>query len=136
MSDEELEFIRGSGNVFRDFGVPDADLRQMKAVLAAAIIKLLDKGGISVRKAEAMTGVAAADFSRIRRADLQRFSLDRLVLVTSRLGAKVEMSVKRARGERRSVATSAGKRVEHQKKVRSARGKLPWTGDLEAMRRD
>jgi hypothetical protein len=35
--------IEGSGNVFRDLGDPDADLKQAKAVLAARIIILLDK---------------------------------------------------------------------------------------------
>ena len=27
MSDDDMELIRGSGNVFRDFGYPDAELR-------------------------------------------------------------------------------------------------------------
>ena len=37
MADEkdDLELVRGSGNVFADFGVPDASLRQFRAVLAA-----------------------------------------------------------------------------------------------------
>ena len=97
MNSDQEDFVRGSGNVFRDFGVPDADRHQLKALLASAIIKLLDEQGLSVRRAQAVTGIAAADFSRIRRADLQRFSLDRLVLVAGRLGAKVEMSVRRPR---------------------------------------
>ena len=37
------EMIRGSGNVYRDCNVPDADVRQLKAVLAAEIMKTLDK---------------------------------------------------------------------------------------------
>ena len=32
---EELEIIRGSGNVYRDLGWPDAEARQMRAELAA-----------------------------------------------------------------------------------------------------
>jgi hypothetical protein len=41
MADEkdDLELVRGSGNVFADFGAPDASLRQFRAVLAAEIVK-------------------------------------------------------------------------------------------------
>jgi hypothetical protein len=38
MTDEPLELIHGSGNVYRDFGRPDADVRQLKAMLAVEII--------------------------------------------------------------------------------------------------
>ena len=88
------EIIRGSGNVYRDFNLPDADVRQFKAILAAEIIKMLDKKGLSVRKAQSLTGVPAADFSRIRTADLERFSSDRLMMILNKLGSRVEVSVR------------------------------------------
>ena len=43
MKREPLELVRGSGNIYRDFDVPDADVRQLNAILAAEIIKALDK---------------------------------------------------------------------------------------------
>ena len=49
---EELEVTRGSGNVFRDMGFADADLRQFKAILAAEIIKKLDKEAESAENRE------------------------------------------------------------------------------------
>ena len=88
------EMIRGSGNVYRDFNVPDADVRQFKAILAAEIIKTLDRKELSVRKAQRLTGVPAADFSRIRTADLERFSSDRLMMILNKLGSRVEVSVR------------------------------------------
>lgn len=94
MKKEKLEIIRGSGNVFRDFGRPNADLEQFKAILAAEIIKVLDKEKLSVRGAHARTGIAAADFSRIRNADLGRFTVDRLMAILSRLGSRVEVKIK------------------------------------------
>ncbi len=84
MSDA-FELVEGSGNVFRDPGDQDADLKQAKAVLAARIIVELDGRGLSVRKASAMTGFAAADFSRIRNAALGRFTLDRLMRMIAAL---------------------------------------------------
>ena len=51
MSERDFELVEGSGNVFRDLGDPDADLKQAKAILAARIIAVLDDRGLSVRKA-------------------------------------------------------------------------------------
>jgi predicted XRE-type DNA-binding protein len=79
MKDAPLEVFRGSGNIYRDLSKDNADVKQFKALLAAEIIKTLDREHLSVRQAQARTGVAAADFSRIRNADLGRFTLDRLV---------------------------------------------------------
>ncbi len=94
MKREEIEAIRGSGNVYRDLGDVKADVRQLKAILAAEIIKVMDREELSVRKAEARTGIAAADFSRIRNADLERFTVDRLMSVINRLGSRIDVKVK------------------------------------------
>ena len=88
------EIIRGSGNVYQDLKIPDADVRQFKAILAAEIIKNLDKKGLSVRKAQSLTGVPAADLSRIRNADLERFTSDRMMMILNKLGSRVEVSVR------------------------------------------
>ena len=94
MKSEAIELVRGSGNVFRDLGHANPDVEQLKAILAAETIKMLDRQGLSVRGAHARTGIAAADFSRIRNADLDRFTLDRLVSIINRLGARVDVRVK------------------------------------------
>lgn len=90
---DEIETVRGSGNVFRDLGHPHADVEQLKAILAAKIVGILDRKRLSVRKAEAATGIAAADFSRIRNAQLERFTVDRLMAILNRLDHKVEVRV-------------------------------------------
>jgi predicted XRE-type DNA-binding protein len=99
MKSEQIEVERGSGNVFRDFGHEHADVEQFKAILAAEIIKMLDQQGLSVRVAHSRTGIAAADFSRIRNADLGRFTLDRLVSIINRLGSRIEIKVKVRRAQ-------------------------------------
>ena len=96
---EKIEVVRGSGNVFRDLDHENADVEQFKALLAAEIIKATDREHLTVRAAQQRTGIAAADFSRIRNADLGRFTVDRLMLILNRLGARVEVRV-RIRRER------------------------------------
>lgn len=91
---EKMEVVRGSGNVFRAVGHPNADVAQFKAILAGEIIKTLDKERLSVRAAHQRTGIAAADFSRIRNAELGRFTVDRLMSIINRLGSRIEVKVR------------------------------------------
>ena len=93
MTENDFELVRGSGNVFRDFNDPHADLKQAKATLAARIIAVLDERPLSVRKAATLTGFAAADFSRIRNADLGRFTLDRLIKMLAALDGSIRVTV-------------------------------------------
>jgi predicted XRE-type DNA-binding protein len=106
MSSEKLEVVRGSGNVFHDLGRENADAEQFKAILAAEIIKTLDRETLTVRAAHSRTGIAAADFSRIRNGDLGRFTVDRLMSIINRLGSRVEVKVR----VRRSETIAAGRR--------------------------
>ena len=94
MKHKKLEVERGSDNMFRDLGARNADSEQFKAMLAAEIIKALDRERLSVRAAHRRTGIAAADFSRIRNADLGRFTVDRLMSIINRLGARVEVRIR------------------------------------------
>jgi len=107
MKTEKLEVVRGSGNVFRDLGQKDGEVQQVKAILAAEIIKALDREGLSVRAAHSLTGFAAADFSRIRTANLDRFTADRLILILNGLGLRVEVKVRARRSEAVEHQTTA-----------------------------
>ncbi len=98
MKGEKIELMRGSGNVFCDLGRGNADVEQLKALLAAEIIRALDREKLTVRAAHARTGFAAADFSRIRNADLARFTADRLMSMLNRLGSRVEVKIRVRRG--------------------------------------
>jgi len=91
---DKLEVVAGSGNVFQDLGRINADAEQFKAILATEIIKALDRERLTVRAAQARTGTAAAEFSRIRRADIGRFTADRLITILNRLGSRVEVKVR------------------------------------------
>ncbi len=93
MTDDPLELVHGSGNVYRDMGDCEADVRQAKALLAAEIIKVLDEEGLSTRSAQGRTGVDHSEFVRIRGAKLKRFTIDRLILILGRLNHSVEITV-------------------------------------------
>jgi predicted XRE-type DNA-binding protein len=93
MKKSNLELIRGSGNVYRDFGRPNAGLEQARAITAAKIIHVLDERKLSTRDAEKLTGISYSEFSRIRNTRLGRFTLDRMIAILGKLDENVEVSV-------------------------------------------
>lgn len=107
MNETDFGVVAGSGNVFRDFNDPQADLKQAKAVLAARIIAVLDDRQLSVRKAARISGFAAADFSRIRNANLGRFTVDRLIKMLNALDDRIRITIHIDPWQTESVATSS-----------------------------
>ena len=89
--DDDLTIVRGSGNVFRDLGEPDADVKQAKAILAARIIGILDDRKLSTRQAGEVAGCDQSEFVRIRNANLDRFTIDRLMRIVNRLDPQVRI---------------------------------------------
>jgi hypothetical protein len=63
---DDMETIKGTGNPFKDLGYADADREQLRSLLAAEIIGVMDERDLTLREAQELTGIAAADFSRIR----------------------------------------------------------------------
>jgi predicted XRE-type DNA-binding protein len=93
-TEEEIEIVRGSGNVFHDVGMENADVLQLRALLASKIISTLEERGLTGKQAEGLTGITEADFSRIRRVKLDRFTIDRLMTILTRLNQRVEIDVR------------------------------------------
>ncbi|MGE3293094.1 MAG: XRE family transcriptional regulator [Geminicoccaceae bacterium] len=106
MSDE-LELVRGSDNPFRDVDIPDSDTELMKADLASGIVRIMREQNMSATDAARAAEVAVADISRIRKAALDRFTIDRLVKIHNRLdrGTRIRVDFSHAHDGARSGAT-------------------------------
>lgn len=89
----KLDLIRGSGNLFEDLGLPNSDLEQLRVLLAAQILEIVDGRNLPVRQLAEASGVDASDFSRIRQAKLDRFTVDRLMTILSKLDHHVDVAV-------------------------------------------
>ena len=63
-------------------------------MLVAEISRTLDREKLTVRGAQERTGLAVADFLRIRNADPGRFTVDRLMPIIDRLGSRIEFKVR------------------------------------------
>jgi hypothetical protein len=98
MKSEKLEVVKGS-ECFSRPRTQECGRRSVQGYPGRRNLKALDREGLSVRSAQGCTGIAAADFSRSRNADLGRFTVDRLMLIINRLGSRVEVKIKVRRAE-------------------------------------
>lgn len=94
-TEDDLEILEGTGNVFRDLGIPDAENEEVKSGLAAAIIKAMREQELTHEAAARKAGVQRADISRISNVDLDRFTIDRLVRIARSLDPQVHLVVTR-----------------------------------------
>ena len=99
---EKLEVLHGSGNVYRDLGEPDADVKQLKALLAAEIIRALRVQKLTNREAARKTGFSETDFSRIKQPDLKRFTIDRLMMILNKLDPEIDIKIEFKGGAKRT----------------------------------
>jgi predicted XRE-type DNA-binding protein len=84
----------GSGNVFKDIGVPNAEEHLVKAQLVFKIDTILKKRGLKQVEAAAMFGVRQPDVSKMLRGEFRQFSVERLLRFLVALNQDVEIVVK------------------------------------------
>ena len=89
----EPSFERGSGNVFADLGLENADELLVKADLAIAIKKQIRVRGWTQTEAAERTGLTQSDVSRIGKIMTDGFSQERLQSALRRLGIDVEIRI-------------------------------------------
>ena len=92
MSDD-MDIVKGTDNPFRDAELSEPDTKLMKADLAAEIVRILREQNLTGAKAARIADVQEADISRIRNAQLGRFTIDRLVTILGRLDCSVQVHV-------------------------------------------
>jgi predicted XRE-type DNA-binding protein len=88
---------RGSGNVFADLGVPNAEQYLAKAELAAKILGIVERRGLTQVAAGKLLGISQPKVSALLNGRLDGFSSDRLFRFLNTLGCDVRISVSRPR---------------------------------------
>ncbi|MGE3144576.1 MAG: helix-turn-helix domain-containing protein [Pseudorhodoplanes sp.] len=98
---------RGSGNIFADIGLPNAEEHLLKARFALLIKNIIEQRGLTQTAAAKIIGLAQPDLSKLIRGHLAGFSLERLLGYVNALGRDVEIKIKpakKAAGHTRVVA--------------------------------
>jgi len=86
-----------SGNVFRDLELPDAEELNTKANLAIEIARLIRKRALTQIDAARILGIDQPKVSAIVRGRLDKFSVERLCELLTRLGCDVDIRVRERR---------------------------------------
>ena len=96
MSEEDMiEVETGSGNVFADLGLPDADDHLLKAQLVSRIDGIIRRRKLTQAKAAELLGLSQPDISRLLRGHFRDFSLERLLRLLMALDRDVEIVIRR-----------------------------------------
>jgi predicted XRE-type DNA-binding protein len=90
----QIEHNKGSGNVFADVGLPNAEEHLVKARLVQKIDALLSQRGMKQIEAARLFGVTQPDVSKLLRGDFRQFSVERLMRFLVALGQDVEIVVR------------------------------------------
>ena len=88
MSVEKMKAF-GSGNVFDDLGVPDAEEHRAKADLVSKIASVIESRGLTQSEAARIMRIPQPKVSNLVRGRFREFSTDRLCRMLNRLGVRV-----------------------------------------------
>jgi predicted XRE-type DNA-binding protein len=93
---EKLKITRGSGNVFRDVGLPAGEAENL--LLRADLMSRVRSAskGMTQREAAKLFGVTQPRINDLLRGRIEKFSLDALVNMLGKAGMRVTMTVKKA----------------------------------------
>jgi predicted XRE-type DNA-binding protein len=94
----------GSGNVFKDIGVPRAEEHLVKAQLVFKIDAILKRRGLKQVEAADLFGVRQPDVSKLLRGEFRQFSVERLLRFLVALDQDVEIVVKPHRNRNEAAA--------------------------------
>jgi predicted XRE-type DNA-binding protein len=86
---------RGSGNVFADIGLPDAETHLVKASLVSRIDDIIRRRKLTQVKAAAVMGLKQPDVSRLLSGDFRDFSVERLLRLLLALDRDIDIVIRR-----------------------------------------
>ena len=93
---EGIEIENGSGNVFADLGLADAEKLKIKSGLVIEITRAVRRLGLTQEEAGRRMGIAQPKVSGMMRGDFANLSERKLMECLNRLGYDIEIKVRPA----------------------------------------
>ena len=93
MSDELPEYFVSSGNIWADFGDPDAEELLARANLMSRVYTIIRERELTQAQAAKVLGTNQPTVSDLMRGKFNKFSLERLIGFMMALGHNVEISI-------------------------------------------
>ena len=90
---KSIKFEAGSGNVFADLGLKDADQLLARAQIGFHVFKILEEKKLKQREIAGILGIAQPDVSHLMNGHFSRFTTEKLLDFLKRLDRKVSIEV-------------------------------------------
>ncbi|HEY2227767.1 MAG TPA: helix-turn-helix transcriptional regulator [Xanthobacteraceae bacterium] len=84
----------GSGNIFADLGLPDADTHFLKAQIVSEIYRITNERKLTQAQAGKRMGITQPEVSRMFKGNFREYSIDRLMGFLTSFDRDVEIMVK------------------------------------------
>jgi len=95
MSKEKIEYEIGSGNIFKDLGLPNPEEKLTKACLASTIYDIIEERGLTQVEAGKILGINQPKVSALRNGRLSGFSIERLFAFLGKLDRDIEIVIRK-----------------------------------------
>jgi predicted XRE-type DNA-binding protein len=92
---EKIEIHHGSGNVFADIGLKDADELFARGQIGIEVLKILQERKLKQREIAALLGIRQSEVSHLMRGQFHRFSEGKLVAFLKKLDREVMLVINR-----------------------------------------
>ena len=90
----KVKIVRGSGNIFADLGLPDAETHFLKAQIVAEIYRLTNERELTQSQAGKLMGISQPEVSRMFKGTFREYSIDRLMGFLTAFDRDVEIVVR------------------------------------------
>jgi predicted XRE-type DNA-binding protein len=90
----EPEFINGSGNIFTDLELDDADELFTRGKIGIQVIRLLKQRNLKQREIGELLGISQPEVSHLMNGEFQRFSDGKLISFLKRLDAEITLHIR------------------------------------------
>lgn len=89
----------GSGNIFADLGLPDADTHFLKAQIVSEVYRLTNERNLTQAEAGKLIGISQPEVSRMFKGHFREYSVERLMGFLTGFDRDVEIVAKPHKGK-------------------------------------
>lgn len=94
----KIKYEHSSGNIFKDLGLPNPELEDIKVQLAVRVFRIIKQKKLTQHQVAKLLGVDQPEISKLKNGHYFRFSLERLFYFLNRLHYNVDIKLSLARG--------------------------------------
>ena len=102
---EEVECYEGSGNVFADIGLENADELLARAQIGVEVLKILQARKLRQREIATLLGIQQSEVSHLMNGHFSRFSEGKLLAFLKKLDREVILVINQP-GQQHSISLS------------------------------